>query len=72
MEMELRNMAQRHAISFVLNSVSLPPQHMENYSRPFGDDAVSRAQAFRCPPPPQKKKAFSESRTFIEDEQRSG
>ena len=34
-EMEARNIAQRYAISFVFNSVTLPPQHMENISRPL-------------------------------------
>jgi hypothetical protein len=47
MEVELRNMAQRHAISFVFNSLTLPQQHMEKRQQVFGDDAVSRAQAFR-------------------------
>ena len=34
--------------------------------RAFGDDAMSRAQAFRW------HKMFSEGRTLVEDEQRSG
>jgi hypothetical protein len=34
-EKEARNIAQRNAIFFVLNLVRMPPQHMENFSRPF-------------------------------------
>jgi len=34
--MVARNIAQQYAIFFfVLNSVTLPPQHMENFSRPL-------------------------------------
>jgi len=33
--MEARNIAQPYAIFFVLNSVTVPPQHMENFSRPL-------------------------------------
>jgi hypothetical protein len=35
MKMEARNIAQRYDIFFVLNSVTVPPQHMENFSRPL-------------------------------------
>ena len=35
-KMEARNIAQRYAIFFfVLNLVKVPPQHMENFSRPL-------------------------------------
>jgi hypothetical protein len=34
-EMEAWNIAQRYAIFFVLNSVTMPPQHMKNFSRPL-------------------------------------
>jgi hypothetical protein len=57
-EMEARNIAQRNAIYFVLNSVRMP-QHMENLSRPL---QCQRAQAFRW------HNMFSESRTVVEDE----
>jgi hypothetical protein len=36
MKMEARNIAQRYAIFFVLNSVTVPPQHMEYFNRPLG------------------------------------
>jgi hypothetical protein len=67
MEMELRNIAQRYAISFVLNSVIMPPQHMENYSRPL---EVMQCQEHK--PFAGKKKKKSEGGTRIEDEHRSG
>jgi hypothetical protein len=35
MEMGALNIAQLYAIFFVLNSVTMPPQHMENFSRPL-------------------------------------
>jgi hypothetical protein len=36
MKLEARNIARRCAIFvFVLNSVTVPPQHMENFSRPL-------------------------------------
>jgi len=36
MEMEARNIAQRYACHFcVLNSVTVPQQHMENFNRPL-------------------------------------
>jgi hypothetical protein len=38
----------------------------EKLQEAFGDDAVSRAQAFR------RYKVFSEVRTIVEDKQRSG
>jgi len=38
----------------------------EKLQQAFGDDAMSRAQAFRW------HKMFSEGRTIVEDEQRSG
>jgi len=65
-KMEARNIAQRYAIFFVLHSVTVPPQHVVNFSRQAGDDAMSRAQAFRW------HKMFFEGRTIVEDEQRNG
>jgi hypothetical protein len=35
MKMETWNIAQRHAIFFALNSMTLPPQHVENFNRPL-------------------------------------
>jgi hypothetical protein len=46
--------------------VTLSPQHTENFKQAFGDDAISRAQAFR------EHNMFSEGTTVVEDEQRSG
>jgi hypothetical protein len=62
MKMEARNTTQRYTIFFVLNSVTLPPQHMENFSRPF--EIMQR----------QEHKPFTGTICFLkaEDEQRSG
>jgi hypothetical protein len=38
----------------------------EKFQQAFGDDAMSRAQAFRW------HKMFSEGKTIVEDEERSG
>jgi len=65
MENEAWNIAQRYAF-FVLNSVTMPPQQMENFSMPLEMIKMSRAQTFRW------YGMFSESRTFVEDEQRIG
>ena len=60
MKMEARYIAQRYAIFFlVLNSVTVPPQHMENFSRPL--------EMMHC----QEHNHFS-GRTLAGDEQRSG
>jgi hypothetical protein len=34
-EIEARSISQRYAIFFVLSSVTVSPQHMENFSRPL-------------------------------------
>ena len=67
MEMEARNIAQRKVchIFCVKLGDSVTTTH-EKLQHAFGDDATSRAQAFRC------HKMFSEGRTVVEDEQRSG
>jgi hypothetical protein len=65
MKMEARNIAQQCLLCFVLNSVTVPPQHMEKLVKSFVDDAMSRAQAFRW------HKMFSEGRTIVEEEQHS-
>jgi hypothetical protein len=48
-----------HLFLFVLNSVTMPSRHMENFSRPL--------EMMQC----QEHKPFS-VRTLAEDEQRSG
>jgi hypothetical protein len=45
---------------FVLNSVTVPLQHLENFSRPL---EMMRAQAIR------RHNMFAESRTLVENEQ---
>jgi hypothetical protein len=64
-EMGGRNIVHRYAIFFVLNSVTIPPQHTENFSRPF--EKMQR-QEHR----PFAGTMFSESKTLVEDERRSG
>jgi len=67
MKMEARNIAQRYAIFFfMLNSVTLPPQHMEYFSRPLEMMQCQENKPFRW------QKMFSEGRNLVEDEQRSG
>ena len=51
---------------FVLNSVTVPPQDMENFSRPL---EMMQCQEHK---PFAGTKMFSEGRTIVEDEQRSG
>jgi hypothetical protein len=63
-KLEARNIAQRYAmIVFVLKSVTMPPQHLLNFSKPL---EMTKAQAFRW------HNKFSEGRTLVEFEQRSG
>jgi len=67
-EMEARNIAQRYAI-FLCVCVKLGDIATTTHGKlqqAFGDDAMSRAQAFRW------HKMFSEGRILVEDEQRSG
>jgi len=57
MEMEAQNIVQRCAIFlFVLNSVRMPPQHMENFSRPL--------EMMRC----QEHKTFAGTKCFLKAE----
>jgi len=51
---------------FVLNSVTLPPQHMEYFSRHLDMIQCEEHKPFRW------HKMFSEGRTLVEDEQCSG
>ena len=55
-----------HFFFCVLNSVTLPPQHMEYFSRP-----LEMMQCQEHKPFPWHK-MFSEGRNLVEDEQRSG
>jgi hypothetical protein len=45
---------------FVLNSVTVPPQHVENFSRPL---EMMRAQAIR------RHNMFAEGRNLVENDQ---
>jgi hypothetical protein len=65
MKVEARNIAQRYAIFFVLNSVTLPPQRMENFSRPL---YIMQSQGHK----PFAGRMLYGGRTLVEDEQRSG
>jgi len=64
--MEARNIAQRYAILFCVKLGDSATTTHGKLQQAFGDDAMSRAQAFRW------HKIFSEGRTIVEDEQRSG
>ena len=55
-KMEARNIAQRCAIFFVLNSVTVPPQHMENFSRPL--------ELMKC----QEHKPLAGTKSFLKAE----
>jgi len=67
MKMEAWNIVQHYAIfSIVLNSVTLPPQHMEYFSRPLEMMQCQENKPFRW------HKMFSEGSNLVEDEQRSG
>ena len=68
-KMEARNIAQRYGIFCVCVCVKLGDSATTTdgkLQQAFGDDAISRAQAFRW------HKILSESRTIVEDEQLSG
>jgi len=56
MKMEARNIAQRYAILCVLNSVTVTPQQMENFSRPL--------EMLQC----QKHKTFASTKCFLKAE----
>ena len=64
-KMEARNIAQRYAIFFCVKLGESATTTHGKLQLAFGDDAMSRAQAFRW------HKMFSEGRTIFEDEQRS-
>jgi hypothetical protein len=65
MKMEARNIAKRYAISFCVklgDNVTTTLGKLQD----FGDDAMSRAQAFHW------HNVLSVGRTLVEDEQRNG
>jgi hypothetical protein len=64
--MEARNIAQGYAIFSCVKLGHNATKTHGKLKQAFGDDAVSRPQAFRW------RKMFSECRTFAEDEQGSG
>jgi hypothetical protein len=66
MEMEAQNIMQRYAIFFCVKLGDNATTTHGKLKQAFGDDAMSRAQAFRW------HKMFSEGRTLVQDEQRSG
>ena len=66
MKMEARNIAQRYAILFRVKRGDSATTTHEKLQQAFGDDAMSRAQAFCW------HKMFSEGKTIVEDEERSG
>jgi hypothetical protein len=55
-----------HRAFFVLNSVTVPPQHMENFGRTLEMMQCQERKPFRW------HKMFSEGRTLVEDEHPSG
>ena len=67
MKMETRNIALRYAtFSFCVKLGDSATTTHGTLQQAFGDDAMSKAQAFRW------QKMFSEGRILVEDEQRSG
>jgi len=66
MKMEARDIAKRYAIFFCVKLGDSATTTQGKLQQAFGDDGMSRAQAFRW------HKMFSEGRTIVEDEQRSG
>jgi hypothetical protein len=65
METEAGNIAQRYAIFFCVKLSDNATKTHGKLTQAFGDDAMSRAQAFHW------HKMFSAGRTLVEDEQRS-
>jgi len=65
MEMEAQNIAQQYAILFCVKLSDNATTTHGKLQQAFGDEAMSRAQAFHW------HKMFSEGRTVVEDEQRS-
>jgi hypothetical protein len=68
MKMKAQNTTQRYVIFLlcVLNSVTVTPQHMQNFSRPLEMMQCEQHKPFAG------TKMFSEGITLAEDEQRSG
>lgn len=65
-EMEPHNIAQRYAISFCVKLGENATTTYGKLQKAFGEEVMSRAQVFRW------HKMFSEGRTNVEDEDRSG
>jgi len=65
-KVEAWNNAQRYAIFFCVKLGDSATTIHGKLQQAFGDDAVSRTQAYHW------HKMFSEGRTIVEDEQRSG
>jgi hypothetical protein len=65
MKIESRYIAVVCHLFCVLNSVTVPPQHVENFSRPL-ELTQCQEQAFRW------HNLFSKGRNLVEGEQRSG
>ena len=65
-KIEAWNITQRYAIFFCVKLGDSATTTYGKLRQAFGDDAMSRAQAFRW------HNIFSEGRTLVEDEQRSG
>jgi hypothetical protein len=63
--MEARNIAQRYAIFFYVKLGDIATTTNGKFQQAFGDDAMSRAQAFCW------HKMFFEGTNLVEDEQRS-
>jgi len=66
MQMEAWNIAQQYAMFFCVKFGDCATTTHGKLQQTFGDDAMSRAQAFRW------HKMFPEGRTIVEDEQHSG
>jgi hypothetical protein len=63
---EARNIAQQYVILFLCKPGDIATATHGKLQQNFGDHAMSRAKAFRW------HNIFSEGRTLVEDEQRSG
>jgi hypothetical protein len=66
MKMEARDIAKRYAIFFCVKLGDSATTTQGKLQQAFGDDGMSRAQAFRW------HKMFSEGRNIVEDESLSG
>jgi hypothetical protein len=65
-KMETPNIMQQYAIFFCVKLGDIATTMHGKLQQAFGDDTMSRAQAFCW------HKLFSEGRTLVDDEQRSG